>query len=522
MNLKNERVFISTIPKAGKNLIFTFLENIGFSRFQMESQAPKEFLLWKSYAEYFPELKKRATWAAPIPNDDQIKKIPEAVAGFMSIISGMTDKTYTQHHYAFDRELHQALSHENIPIVFLYRDPRDILLSMANYFLSQGKPEHLEKELKGKSRDEIIMNFLLGSETLIPFSDYLESFSGWIHAEGVLSLRFEDLIGPLGGGTTLAQDQSFTKLSRHIHWEGSEADMKTAILNSFSTRAGTFFKGQIGAWAQIFSPAICREFDMAAGQLLGAWSYPVKIESVTILKSETERENELRQYFVEFLKCKEDHFHRLFDQTSNENVKLFKRIELLKNNLADRDREIIENRDKKSELESGFRSKLDFCNVQFAESQIKAEKDKELIQQKESQLNEHKLRIESFRNELKNRNQAVLELQKRIEELKNQVNELRRKEEELKTVMAKNEVQIDSIQKDIIAKEKSIQADHLKLSQQDFQIDQLKGNIGELENHIKIVKTERDYWEKEANLSLLKYMHKKWINYFKLNKKREQ
>jgi hypothetical protein len=265
----NTRVFIATVPKAGKNVLNVFMDKLGFERF---GALEWNKLAQCTYVGHFHGLDKRATWALPAQGAG-LPESPDVAGRFLQSYSEMPDNSFITTHAAFVTALHQTLCKERLPIVFLYRDPRDILLSMANYYISQRKPPHLAPKFDGLSLEETMTLFLEGDKELVPFAEYLQSFSGWLGAGGVLSLRFEDIVGPLGGGDAERQYAALKRLAEHVNWTGDEETLRTAVSLTFSTRTGTFFKGQIGGWRESFSKGLLELFNAKAGHLLKAWGY---------------------------------------------------------------------------------------------------------------------------------------------------------------------------------------------------------------------------------------------------------
>jgi hypothetical protein len=83
----------------------------------------------------------------------------------------------------------------------------------------------------------------------------------------VLSIRFENLVGPQGGGSQEAQIQTITAIAQHINQPITEYE---AIFYGECIFGGTFSfnKGKIGSWKDYFTPDQRKLFKEHAGQLL--------------------------------------------------------------------------------------------------------------------------------------------------------------------------------------------------------------------------------------------------------------
>jgi hypothetical protein len=90
----------------------------------------------------------------------------------------------------------------------------------------------------------------------------------WMNEQRCLTIRFEDLIGPLGGGRMESQLEVITAIAGFLKVHLSEKDIQFILSNIFSDRTATFRKGQIGSWRHEFSKKHIINFKKVAGQLL--------------------------------------------------------------------------------------------------------------------------------------------------------------------------------------------------------------------------------------------------------------
>jgi hypothetical protein len=144
---------------------------------------------------------------------------------------------------------------------------------MANYVLHRGLPADLVPKMNHLDMEQALALLLTGDDDLVPFASYFDSFRGWLEADGVLALRFEDIVGPRGGGEGGGQIARLTALAEHIGWRGPAVHLTSAISGSFNPRASTFYKGQVGQWKVAFSETVRRLFQTRAGFLVRHWGY---------------------------------------------------------------------------------------------------------------------------------------------------------------------------------------------------------------------------------------------------------
>lgn len=97
--------------------------------------------------------------------------------------------------------------------------------------------------------------------------EFYLSYMSWMSTPGVCTVRFEDLIGPLGGGSLQAQQTCIIKIAQHLGLSLSQERLNYVIDNLFGNTA-TFREGQIGSWKKHFNKKHKRQFKDVAGQLL--------------------------------------------------------------------------------------------------------------------------------------------------------------------------------------------------------------------------------------------------------------
>jgi hypothetical protein len=87
-----------------------------------------------------------------------------------------------------------------------------------------------------------------------------------------MMVKFEDLVGPKGGGSAEAQRRTVEQVARHVGLEPDERLMRTVEENIFG-ESKTFRKGQIGGWREEFSEEHARAAREIAGPLLVELGY---------------------------------------------------------------------------------------------------------------------------------------------------------------------------------------------------------------------------------------------------------
>ncbi len=157
-------------------------------------------------------------------------------------------------------------------MVFIYRDPRDLLVSHV-FYATEMYPGHgmhryytehlstMEERLNAAIRGVDEPGFELGS-----VRQRIESYIGWLDQERVHCVRFEDLIE--------RRDWTLNRLLDYLAGMGFEPsvprEQAVAVLKRAiqPRRSGTFRKGKPGGWREHFTEANKALFKEVAGDLL--------------------------------------------------------------------------------------------------------------------------------------------------------------------------------------------------------------------------------------------------------------
>ncbi len=169
-------------------------------------------------------------------------------------------------------EVLRALCRDGVAPYFIYRDPRDVVVSHV-FYVTDINNRHLHhayyvNELK--SFDQRLEVSILGRPELEnPFPDIrarFEPFLPWLECREVLALRYEDLLQDAQVQLGRIFDHA---VSRGFIYRGDRA----AVIETLSGRikpeeSPTFRSGQAGGWQQHFTPHHKELFNEKAGDLL--------------------------------------------------------------------------------------------------------------------------------------------------------------------------------------------------------------------------------------------------------------
>ena len=162
---------------------------------------------------------------------------------------------------------------ENLDIIsfFVYRDPRDQLISSIFYAVDIHKGHAQHDYYASISMDERIKTEIMGRDEpgllhLPNVRQHYEHYIGWLDSPEVLCLRFEDLLHN--------QEHSLAAILDHIE-RGSfkiPTDRASALAKIKDAiqpqKSATFRKGKSGGWREHFTEEHKRLFKDIAGDLL--------------------------------------------------------------------------------------------------------------------------------------------------------------------------------------------------------------------------------------------------------------
>jgi hypothetical protein len=164
------------------------------------------------------------------------------------------------------------LTRLGVAAFFLYRDPRDLIVSHVFYATKihhkHGMHKYYTKALS--TMEQRITAAIQGVRTaganLSPIAAKYQKYLGWLDQPGVLPLRFEDLI--------LDREKSLIRILDHIAARGFQLqlprDKAVAFLAQGVTphTSGTFRRGKPGEWREHFTEENKRQFKASTGDLL--------------------------------------------------------------------------------------------------------------------------------------------------------------------------------------------------------------------------------------------------------------
>ncbi|MEK6222370.1 MAG: sulfotransferase domain-containing protein [Chloroflexota bacterium] len=165
-----------------------------------------------------------------------------------------------------------ALTTPNRATIFVYRDPRDVVVSAMKYATYMNSKHGLHTYMNERlENDEARLNSIIAGipEADIGYSSIAKRYAhyiGWLSERKVLSLRFEELVN--------ARENTIKRILAYLSHKGFELvgkqeDAVNQLVGGIKPeKSGTFRKGLSGGWREIFSPKNKETFKQTTGDLL--------------------------------------------------------------------------------------------------------------------------------------------------------------------------------------------------------------------------------------------------------------
>lgn len=163
-------------------------------------------------------------------------------------------------------------------IIFNYRDPRDMLLSMVNFlcdktgrgFSNYNDFQVFSEILKSKATFEEQLTYALSDPSFPTLADPRRML--WmLNHPNICKTSFEELVGPRGGGSAQAQSNALKRIFDFLGIAGTAPEQVASRL--FNPNVFSFYRGQIGTWREVFTPEHRRLVDACFGDVLPLYGY---------------------------------------------------------------------------------------------------------------------------------------------------------------------------------------------------------------------------------------------------------
>lgn len=179
-------------------------------------------------------------------------------------------------HLAFSPERARLLADLGYNSALIIRDPRDVVVSHFHYVTYKSRHHRLHPYYQDLADDSTrLLASIQGIEapagspgmSLDDIGTRYRAYLEWADHNCYIT-RFEDLVGPQGGGSLETQRQEILALAEHLGISLTGEDIERITNQIFDRTTSTFRKGEIGDWKNHLAPQHKAAFKQVAGQIL--------------------------------------------------------------------------------------------------------------------------------------------------------------------------------------------------------------------------------------------------------------
>tara|TARA_S200000501_G_C20701378_1_gene689675 strand:+ start:156 stop:977 length:822 start_codon:yes stop_codon:yes gene_type:complete len=272
------KVFINTIPHSGTHFIVSILEAFGFkhSTFNYSFYTIKPFFRINQ--------KRGINWRSAYLLQNVLsikpKEIPVSVSSprnitqstYKNLFKNLNNQEFIIGHVPFSKKA-SDLNEKNIDrVISITRDPRDMVLSMMRHIKDRSQHHahrYLFKELDNDQErfNQICKGYQNEFGYMCGIKKMYESILEWEKFSKSKILKFEEIIGPQGGGDVESQINSINDLSNFLGLEFNEEEI-IEISNKAFGNSTTFRGGRINGWKSFLTDEQNKFFESEYHKLL--------------------------------------------------------------------------------------------------------------------------------------------------------------------------------------------------------------------------------------------------------------
>lgn len=248
---KGTSIFVNSIPKAGTHLLTAELEKF---RELQHSQV----MIHKH------DIAAGEHWRADTPAD--MKKLAK-------MIRGIRGRQIFAGHLYYNKDVIGAVEDIGAKTVFVYRDPRDLIVSMI--FYAKGLRRHALHSFMNAREDQFdqvkaIVDGRSADPLINSMRKALPGYLGFLEDERVCAVSFEDLVGERGGGTFEKKYDALRRVARHCDLP---TDTLKAQAEGAAKATATLRKGKANAWGEVLSPKSLQYIEQELGESIQRLGY---------------------------------------------------------------------------------------------------------------------------------------------------------------------------------------------------------------------------------------------------------
>lgn len=262
--------FINSLPKSGTNMVSKLVELAGMEYSDL-GVASTSVLGRHAFA--------KSLLRGVLPGAEMVRvgldtSVCVRKGWVVSAISKLQQGSYATGHLPYSDQLLSIFTKTGIRVIQIIRDPRDVLVSWVKYVDKEGW-HYAHPMLAGRSHEEQVRFILYGGQAptvyVEGFRSVLRNVDGWLECPNVLVVRYEDLVGPEGGGSRDVQKSEIFKIMEFL---GLSVNDTNPLADALYGGTHTFRSGQIGGWRDSLG-SMADEVEDVLRSSITSWGYEI-------------------------------------------------------------------------------------------------------------------------------------------------------------------------------------------------------------------------------------------------------
>lgn len=257
-------VLLNSLPKSGTHLMIRLLEELpGLTRIR---------------SQLAPRARGRYLAGPDEPVIDIGIGSPVSVsrAKVVRTLRRLPRGAFMTAHVGYEPELAEDLAAGGVRVLVMVRDPRDVAVSAARY-LASSTGHRLHERFAAMGEADRLLAVIVGVDDpngpgLRDLRQRVTAITAWKGQPHVAVVRFEDLVGPRGGGRSDAQAAAISAVAAHLGIELSAAEVR-GVAGRIYGGTPTFREGMRGTWQAHFGPVHRAAAAALVGDLLSDMGY---------------------------------------------------------------------------------------------------------------------------------------------------------------------------------------------------------------------------------------------------------
>ena len=251
-----DKILINSLPKSGTNMVQKCLD-LALVPYSGKSVAASSAFGRYAVIKQVLRMPKTAETPVMIGLEVPIGVSPRWLTSYLRRADG-----YVTGHAAYSEHYHAILRSQGYKMLQVIRHPCAVLASWASYIAEPGyywrEPHIRLAKLSIKQRIDHLLNGWGDPRSSFyyrSFRSVLNQLQGWVDAEGVLIVKYEDIVGGKGGGDDNLQRDTIANIFRHIGVPDDGVLMERVVSHLYGG-THTFRNGQVDGWRQVIDPGL--------------------------------------------------------------------------------------------------------------------------------------------------------------------------------------------------------------------------------------------------------------------------